>query len=102
MPKKTKKEKIIAEYRRKLKSTAVTQTESKSLPQKSSGNNLSAPATPVYKLSGVERKNISTSASTPVTILNDITAIRHDLAKTLMLAAVAITTELLLYWKIGR
>lgn len=104
MPKKTKKEKIIAEYRRKLQSKLVNEIQRKSDILNSSAHDVSAlSTTPVYNLKSVERKNPSITAipATEAT-LSDIMAIRHDLAKTLTLAAVAIMTELLLSWKIGR
>ncbi len=73
MPKKTKKEKIIAEYRRKLGAMPALSTPSF-----------------VYQ------------AKTPATLQTAVTAqpmdraIRKDLMKTLMLAAVAIAGEVVL------
>lgn len=101
MPKKTKKEKIIAEYRRKLqrsigasapKNTDVSQNQSEPISQLSSE--------PIYKIGNVIAKK--QDVQRPASVLTDFNAIRMDLVKTITLAAAAIVTELILYWKFGR
>lgn len=75
MPKKTKREKILAEVHRK---TTIT-----------------APAYVFVPPDGQKQTMTPTDAV-------EYTAIKRDLVKTLVLAAMALTTEFLLYFQIGR
>ena len=104
MPKKTRKEKIIAEYRRRLQASAASRPAAiYETSQNSHKNAPSLQTAPIYKLTGPANKDVpKITTSSPAAGLSDFPAIRHDLAKTLMLAVIAVTTELLLYWKIGR
>lgn len=103
MPKKTKKEKIIAEYRRKLQSVgqrlagpALTHKPTIMSPapqgQSSQPNYQLEPLKQLYEK---PRTNLSLYSG-------DLVAIQHDLTKTIALAAVTIVVEFLLYWQIGR
>ena len=102
MPKKTKKEKIIAEYRRKLQASAAGRPAAiNDISQNSPKNVPSLQIEPIYKLTSLVNKDVpKIITSAPATALSDFPAIRHDLVKTLMLAVIAVATELLLYWKI--
>lgn len=82
MPKKTKREKIIAEYRRKLQ-----------------GIRGATPASPEQ----VNDTLMSEQTDNPVAVVQPIDrAIRRDLVKTLILAAVAIGAEVALSLMMGK
>lgn len=104
MPKKTKKEKIIAEYRRRIQSMANRPAVSKSFEKAVSENVKTSPTespTSVYRLTP-KTINLPRTAS-PVTASDvvDLAAIRHDLTKTVLLAAITVAIEFGLYWRIG-
>lgn len=82
MPKKTKREKIIAEYRRK-RDELIRET---------------VPANPLYSITSLPpRQTASSSYPTETTAAQPMDqAIRRDLLKTLILAALAIGGEVAL------
>ncbi len=105
MPKKTKKEKIIAEYRRKLQTVAGTpptrkeETHQAFVTEKSPRT---SSVQPVYQLDKQQNVSEKGNSETSTIELHDLIAIRHDLIKTVLLAAATISVELLLYWRIGK
>lgn len=93
MPKKTKKEKIIADYRRKLATSyslpETTMSSSASNPLASRASySLHLPADPLSTQPKHDEINNS-----------QLPAIKKDLVKTMTLAIVAIAIEFLLYWQ---
>lgn len=82
MPKKTKREKIIADYRKKLQ--RVQQLHQSS----------SVPTNP-SSFTARTHTSISAARSDRET---ELAYIKHDLAKTLMLATLAIAGEVALFW----
>src|SRR5688572_30372415 len=92
MPKKSKKEKIIAEQKRRLHphNPVTPQVLMDSAVQQS----------PTFKFQ-LNKKHIIPSVETTYSDQTELTAIKHDLTKTLILAFVAVSAELALYW-LGR
>ncbi|MFZ5844908.1 MAG: hypothetical protein ACOY0S_00375 [Patescibacteria group bacterium] len=82
MPKKTRKEKIIAEYHRRLAT----------LQPKSTPDNVTSIPLPA-RASTTFRPTLET------VVYPQLTVIKKDLIKTLVLSAVAITVELILSWR---
>lgn len=104
MPKKTKKEKIIAEYRRKLQTVSgnpapKVETYQSVVSEKSPN---SSSIQPTYQLNTQQTVSEQRTSQTSAIDLHDLIAIRHDLIKTILLAAATISVELLLYWRIGK
>ena len=96
MPKKTKKEKIIAEYRRKLQTVQFVN------PKTEFTNHLFKQTPQQQPLAHIAPLPVlSTKPLTPENT-SEIIAIKHDLIKTLILASIAITIELLLYYRLGK
>lgn len=85
MPKKTKREKIIAEYRRKIQLTRASSSTSPSPVHSYTFQPLTA--------------NTTMHQTVPMGETTDLTTIRKDLIKTLLLAVAAISVEIGLYWK---
>lgn len=97
MPKKTKKEKIIAEYRRKLQTVSVP-----NLHRNQSKQVLSQPEQiHTYRLSQID-STITVSGKASAAYTDDFPAIRNDLFKTIIFAAIAVLVELALYLRIGK
>ena len=95
MPKKTKREKILAEYRRKI--SAFTPSVHVSAPKESLTSMTPSPFQSVFTYQKKE---------SPIPAINSVLqeeykTIRKDLAKTLILACVMVSIELAVYWKIG-
>lgn len=92
MPKKSKREKIIAEQKRKRHTlTPVTpQVFMDSAVQQAS----------IFKFQ-LNKKHIAPPVEKIYSDQTELTAIKHDLTKTLILAFVAVSIELALYW-LGR
>ncbi|MBI3343227.1 hypothetical protein HY032_03650 [Candidatus Gottesmanbacteria bacterium] len=97
MPKKTKKEKIIAEYRRRLQGIRETVLTSSEHINESPTPRLAHPSSPY-----VYQTKTNTPHNTMTVALPMDRAIRRDLIKTLILAAVAIGGEVMLSFIIGR
>lgn len=94
MPKKTKKEKIIAEYRRKLQAAAVNSPEAATKQPAKTQPGL-PPAT--YQFSHFNPKP-PTSPAVSVD-QTGLSLIRRDLLKTLALTSIALAIEFILYWQ---
>lgn len=101
MPKKTKREKILAEARRII-------LESKSgisVPREIS--NVHAPDRTIPKTGGYHFAPVVRSTSSrpqAATFVSDdieFTAIRNNLVKTILIAVGALAVEFILYWKFG-
>ncbi|MBI4999424.1 hypothetical protein HZB97_01485 [Candidatus Gottesmanbacteria bacterium] len=87
MPKKTKKEKIIAELRRKLETVKI---ESGQLEVKAEKKEFATPAT---------RPTTHNLPPQPTSYSKKSSAyIIHDLRKTFILAGLAISLEVMIYW----
>lgn len=91
MPKKTKKEKIIAEYRRRIASTINTQATT-TAPTLLSAN----PVANTFHFAPVQSLNsrLTFDSST------ELKTIKADLRKTVFLSAIAILIELILSWQL--
>jgi hypothetical protein len=76
MPKKTKREKMIAELRRHSLSPQV--------------------AHPVFAFQSSAKNTASLQSN-----IEELTIIRHDLIRTIILALIAVGIELTIYWKIS-
>lgn len=98
VPKKTKKEKIIAELRRKLETVEVKhenmehrtwniEHKDKNLDKIDSGGDFSLPT-----INNTQPKNQASSVQFPTSY------IFHDLRKTFFLAGLAISFEFIVYW----
>lgn len=92
MPKKTKKEKIIAEYRRRLQSVPMAQTPAVSVKTE----NISTPVQ--FVLPKVKEQQVSGASAISLNP-NEFTIIKRDLVKTLILTAVIIVCEFLIAWR---
>lgn len=90
MPKKTRKEKIIAQYRRKLQGLHETAPASTVLKQSARLEH------PPFSSPFVYQAKTNDSHSAVIAIQPIDQAIRKDLVKTLMLAAIAIGGEVVL------
>ncbi len=89
MPKKTKKEKIIAEYHRRLQRVDSVSAPSASLP--------------TYRYAPVVSQKTSSENGTRLSLAtDDLSTITHDLTKTILWAALIIVIEVMLYWQVGR
>ena len=86
MPKKTKREKVIAELRRK---SGTHNSQSTFTP---TGQHSTAPT---FRFSGFDNK---ATAPTALVQTNDLLAIKRDVLKTLILAAAAIAVEFALFF----
>lgn len=89
MPKKTKREKVLAERHRKLETTYSSYPDN-TPNQKSIPDSYTLPTVHTLPVTPVKQPESD----------NHYNDIRSDLKKTLMLATTAIGIELLLYWKI--
>ncbi|MEK7543441.1 MAG: hypothetical protein AAB557_01090 [Patescibacteria group bacterium] len=96
MPKKTKKEKIIAQYRRKLQGLHETVPASTVLKQSTRLTQTPSSSPFVYQA----KTNDSHGTVTAIQPIDQ--AIRKDLVKTLMLAAIAIGGEIVLSVMMGK
>ncbi|MEK7129603.1 MAG: hypothetical protein AAB803_01165 [Patescibacteria group bacterium] len=92
MPKKTKREKIIADYRKKLQRVQQLQESSPTSANPSPG--IQAPVN-TYRF--ITRTQTSLPAS-KAAAESELIYIKHDLTKTLLLASLAIGGELALFW----
>ena len=93
MPKKTKKEKMLADYRRNSSREELSDSSSAQPSQKNVAQQV--------KLDGSYRFTTKTMYPTPAVTsfeTNELHAIRKDVFKTLVLSAIALTGELILYW----
>jgi hypothetical protein len=97
MPKRTKREKILADARRIVqqahqnsKITLSDESSRGSIPELGKGYTFKA------------YQNVSPVATETISDVKEFTAIRKDLIKTVILAGAAIGIELLLYLKIGK
>lgn len=95
MPKKTKKEKIIAEYRRRMQSTITT--SAKSVSKSSLSASPTIPPRNTFHFTSVE----SSPSKTITNSDTELKTIKLDLAKTIFLAAIAILVELILSWQLN-
>ena len=88
MPKKSKKEKQLADIRRRARTERVITVSSPASPiqEHTSTFRFNAPSMPVKQV-----VHISTDTS-------ELVAIKRDLNKTAILSVIAITVEFLLYW----
>lgn len=93
MPKKTKKEKIIADYRRKL---ATTYSLPKTTESFSAFNQLASHANHSFHL---PTSPLPHQPKQDEINQSQLAAIKSDLVKTMALAIVAIAIEFLLYWQ---
>lgn len=84
MPKKTRKEKLRADKRHVTVSPATSPSDPPSGPTDSFA---------------FRYQPRSPGKTNPVDANNDLAAIRHDIVKTILLAAAAIGVELIIYWK---
>ncbi|MDP1721858.1 MAG: hypothetical protein Q8L37_01480 [Candidatus Gottesmanbacteria bacterium] len=91
MPKKTKKEKIIAQYRRKLQQIHETALPIAERISQSQNAKQTTPSTPF-----VFQATTNVTHATPTQILPMDQAIRRGLVKTLILASMAIGAEVAL------
>ncbi len=91
MPKKTKKEKIIAEYRRRIASTINTHTTT-TAPTPLSAN----PVANTFHFAPVQSHNLRLTPDSST----ELKTIKADLRKTVFLAAIAILIELILSWQL--
>ncbi len=98
MPKKTKREKIIAEYRRKLQHvTKASGNPSENVTSTKTDTTLPASNPFPYQFN----KSISPTPRYVQSVdTTEFTAIRQDLTKTLILAAISIMIELAFYLKL--
>lgn len=87
MPKKSKKEKIRADLRRKAYTQQVLTTNIPTLVKED--------LAPAYTIRIQQDKE---HATVPATNTIELTAIKHDLYKTFLLAGIAILGEFALYW----
>lgn len=92
MPKKTKREKIIADYRKKLQRVQQLHPSS---PVRT--NPSSSPPKLINTFSFTARAHTSGPAARSDSE-TELAYIKHDLAKTLMLAMLAIAGEFALFW----
>lgn len=86
MPKKTKREKIIAELRR--------HSTSPSHPLEH--RDIAEPVRPAFAFQASAKNTASLQSNT-----EELTVIRHDLLRTIILALIAVGIELSIYWKIS-
>lgn len=88
MPKKSKREKMLADIRRRARTEHVI--------------NVQTPASPIQEHTSTFRFTPSVSPKPRevhvYTNTTELTAIKNDLTKTAILSVVAITAELVLYW----
>jgi hypothetical protein len=89
MPKKTKKQKILAEKRRHVSHQTSSHPMISSAPTTST-----SPSVFSFQASAHKPSNNSNDQGS-----TELSVIRHDLFKTIMLAIAAISIELVLYWK---
>lgn len=96
MPKKTKREKIIAEYRRKLRTTTLNAT-ARVVPETGKQQNEKS-SIPEFQL----RADVLKQSVMPAATLSEdnLPYIRKDLTKTLALTGIALIIEFLLYWRL--
>jgi len=97
MPKRTKREKIRAD---RLRSTSAPILSKTQLTQSVTSPNNPSSLTPTYQLPHLARPQ-GQSQYVATTDAIEFTEIKKDIIKTVILAALAIGTELFLYWKIG-
>ncbi|MCL4359861.1 hypothetical protein M1555_01215 [Patescibacteria group bacterium] len=100
MPKKTKKEKIIAEYRRKLQQVGHTMQSSPVTPSERP-----LPSKPQETDTGLHFRFRQHHTSAPgvqaaQTDMTELRSIKLDLLKTCILAGAAVAIEFMLYWKL--
>lgn len=94
MPKKTKKEKLLAELRRNSTREDVSKSLSEQPPQQSILQKPKTDGSYRFISRTIHPAPIVTSFET-----NELHAIRKDLMKTLVLSLVAFAGELALYWR---
>lgn len=92
MPKKTKREKIIADYRKKLQ--RVQQLQESSPASLSPSSSTQAPVNTYRFITRTQTSLQSTGSGTET----ELVYIKRDLMKTLLLAGLAIGGELALFW----
>ncbi len=94
MPKKTKKEKIIAELRRKLETREPQNEKDDEVIIKQKDSYREQTPIPNYQLPTVRQSRISQ----PALINLPVNFILRDLKKTFILAGLAISFEFIIYW----
>ena len=90
MPKKTKKEKILAVQRRRLPSSIVSTASSVEHSQSQQ---------PLYQFKNSSEKKVQQAIQEYAV---ELTTIKNDLYKTITLALIAFSVELYLYWQLSR
>jgi hypothetical protein len=105
MPKKTKREKIIAQLRRQLHESGNPQVAKTILPNLNQNvpNDTKPVSTPIYNIGVINKTNKQTINTTKNLEISDLEfkAIKHDLIKTIIIVICAIGAEFLLYIKFG-
>jgi acyl-CoA thioesterase FadM len=89
MPKKSKREKILADYRRKIQTQQSLTVHLPTLVKEETSLNFQ------FKLKNEPQTPIRQSSAQDVT---ELVAIKRDLSKTFILATLAIAAELIIYW----
>ncbi|MFC1647170.1 hypothetical protein ACFL1A_02690 [Patescibacteria group bacterium] len=101
MPKKTKKQKILAEARRIIRESKLNEENQASPTQvaKTISPKPTSPQPASYKLNKIETKIQPKNRYEPDP--KEFDSIRRGLVKTMLLATGAICIELVLFWKFG-
>lgn len=89
MPKKSKKEKILADLRRRVHTEQTLMTHIPTLVREE--------ASPTFRFQVKKETNIPVRAQRQENI-TELTAIKRDLYKTFILATLAIAAEVIIYW----
>ena len=95
MPKKTKREKVIAEYRRKISSVQFVHPEKPTVDQHTATSSPSKPQQPHYTFTEFHKKPLTQSLALPQ---EEFTLIKKDLLYTLILTTLILIGQLAL-WK---